>query len=53
MTVQDRIRRCKILLLMDEYPKIAKDIGLSNESRFVNNRSGEVEVLKGPDRSCL
>ena len=49
MTVQDRIRSCKILLLINEYPELAKDIGLSNESRFVNNRSGEVEVLKEPD----
>ena len=49
MTVQDRIKRCKILMLMDEYPELAKEIGLSNESFFANNRSDNVEVLKKPD----
>ena len=50
MTVQDRIVRCKILMLMSEYPEFAKEIGLSDESHFVNNRSKDVSIHKEPDR---
>ena len=49
MTVQDRIRRCKLLMLMSEHPEFAKEIGLSDESHFVNNRSKDVSVHKEPD----
>ncbi len=50
MTVLERIRRCKVLLLMAEYPEFANDIGLSDESHFVNNRSKDVSIHKEPDR---
>ena len=50
MTVQDRIRRCKLLMLMSEHSEFAKEIGLSDESHFVNNRSKDVSIHKEPDR---
>ncbi|WP_294218160.1 hypothetical protein [Pseudobutyrivibrio sp.] len=50
MTVQERIRRCKVLLLMAEYPEFAKEIGLSDESKYVDNRSKSVSVHKEPDK---
>ena len=50
MTVQDRIRRCKLLMSMMEYPEFAKEIGLSDKSHLVNNRSEDVSAHKEPDR---
>ncbi len=50
MTVQDRIRKCKILMLMNKYPVIANEIGLLNASYFCNIRFNNAPVVKEPDK---
>ena len=50
MTVQDRIRKCKIIMLMNKYPVIANEIGLLNASYFFFNRFNNAPVVKEPDK---
>ena len=38
MTVQERLRRCRIIEAMEKHPIFAKEIGLSDTSHFRINK---------------
>ncbi len=49
MSVDERIRVCKLIELINKHPDFAKEVGLSYEVTFINNKNGVVTVKKEPD----
>ena len=52
MSVQERLRRCRILEAMEKQPDFAKEIGLSDASYFLkrDKESDRLRNGKGGDR---
>ena len=52
MSVQERLRRCRILEAMEKQPDYAKEIGLSDASYFLkrDKESDRLRNGKGRDR---
>ena len=48
MTVQERIRLCKGLELMNQQPAFAKEIGLKDTSVFKGKRTCRIDDINGP-----
>ncbi len=48
MTVQERIRLCKVLELMNQQPEFAKEVGLTDASVFQGKQVRRINVINGP-----
>lgn len=48
MTVQERIRLCKVLELMRQQPEFAEEVGLTDASVFQGKQVRRINVINGP-----